>query len=123
MAKTYGFPGSDPTTGVIPTDSDGGAASVKTNTSQAQDYLLSDQFTGKVGSESVAGQSGVNGLGVTPTFDDAITGKEIEYTGNNASIGSGTANTLGGSWPLDGSVLDAPDDHKLADRPSDARVC
>lgn len=103
--KTYGIGSGDPARevnqgGYSPSHPAGG---VKTSSGEAADYVLDEFFEGETSNFSIAGTSPKTGLDISTgyaPFTEALTGTDIDYTTNKTPVGSGTANTLGGSWPI-----------------------
>ena len=94
MASTYGFGGSEPTTGVSAnTASTGG---INTRSGDTTDNAMGEGTIqdGGTWANSTRGVSPVSGLGVVATFDQSI----VKDMGGTTSIGSGVVSTLG-AWP------------------------
>ena len=98
MVDTYGFGGSEPATSVAATPGES-AQSVQTgtgSTAEAVDSTIRDTMQNDV----QRGQSSVDGMGLTPTWDASVTGDEVSYVGNTAAQCGPGANSNIGSWPV-----------------------
>jgi|SRR5579859_1234338 len=112
MAETYGFGGSEPTTGMNPGES---AESVNTNAGQTVEGVDST-IRDAMHTDNIAGQSPVSGLGMMPTWDAAFQGSNISYVENKVPVSSDGKTATIGRWPIQYDPFDGqPVTHRLPD--------